>query len=115
MQISASVGGECAVQSLLEKIDEAPVTGLSPAIATTEGKVATEPDLASGWVGALFLGDVAQQVWLPQQLDWHALSLDVLERMHCRAERLAGDAANATKTNIEIIMRLSIDFSYSTS
>jgi len=40
MQVSASVGGECAVQSLLEKTREVLTTGSSPTNATEEGKVA---------------------------------------------------------------------------
>ena len=52
MQMSANVGGECAVQSRLEKNDEIPATGRSPTNATAEGKVAmscwAEADFASG-------------------------------------------------------------------
>ncbi len=39
--MSASGGGECAVQSRLEKIDEVPAVGFIPATATMEGKAAT--------------------------------------------------------------------------
>jgi len=41
MQMSASGGGECAVQSRLEKIDEVPAAGFNAATAATEGKAAT--------------------------------------------------------------------------
>jgi hypothetical protein len=40
MQMSASAGGECAVQSRLEKIGDVAKAGLSLATETTEGKVA---------------------------------------------------------------------------
>jgi len=40
MQMSASGGGECAVQSRLEKTDEFPAAGHSPDKATAKGKVA---------------------------------------------------------------------------
>jgi hypothetical protein len=63
----------------------------------------------------VFFGDVAQQVLFAQQLGWHAFSLGALERIHGRAERLAGDAANAITINIEIMILLSIESSYSTS
>ena len=50
--MSASIGGECPVQSRLEKINDVPAVGVSAESATTEGKVAmlcwSEPDLASG-------------------------------------------------------------------
>jgi hypothetical protein len=38
--MSASVGGECAGQSRLEKIDEDSATEIGPETSTTEGKVA---------------------------------------------------------------------------
>ena len=41
IQMSASIGGECAVQSRLEKINEATAAGLSPATTSTEAKFAT--------------------------------------------------------------------------
>lgn len=39
--MSASGGGECAVQSRLEKINDVSAAGISRATATKEGKVAT--------------------------------------------------------------------------
>jgi hypothetical protein len=52
MQMSASVGGEFALQSRLEKTEAFSATGHNPANATTEGNVAafclSEPDFASG-------------------------------------------------------------------
>jgi len=39
--MSASVGGECAMQSRLEKIDDVTAAGLNPMTTTAEGKVAT--------------------------------------------------------------------------
>ncbi len=38
--MSASVGGECAVQSRLEKTDEFPAAAHTPTNVTAEGKVA---------------------------------------------------------------------------
>ena len=38
--MSASVGGECAVQSRLKKTDEIRSEEINPATPTTEGKVA---------------------------------------------------------------------------
>ncbi len=50
--MSASIGGECAVQSRLDKTDDVPAAGSNPTNATAEGKVAmcccTEADFASG-------------------------------------------------------------------
>ena len=39
--MSASGGGECAVQSRLEKVDEVSAAGPNPMTTTAEGKVAT--------------------------------------------------------------------------
>jgi len=39
--MSVSIGGECAVQSRLEKTDEDSAAEIGPETATAEGKVAT--------------------------------------------------------------------------
>ncbi len=50
-----------------------------------------KPLFASGCAtGAVFFGDVAQQVLLAQQTGWHAFSLGALMRTQGRAERRAG-------------------------
>jgi xanthine/CO dehydrogenase XdhC/CoxF family maturation factor len=120
MQVSASVGGECVVQSLLEKTREVLATGSSPTNATEERKVAmfcwAEADFASGWeIGAVFLGDVAQQVLFAQQADWQAFWFDVLDRMQVRAETHIGPAASAAAITSEIVILLNMQFPYSTS
>jgi len=56
----------------------------------------------------VFFGDVAQQVLFAQQSDWHAFSLGALERMHGRAERVAGAARSAAATATEIMIRFNI-------
>ena len=72
--MSASVGGECATQSRLEKSDNVSAAELDPAIAIAEGTVTmlcwSEPVLASGCVvGAVCFFDVAQHVLFAQQFD----------------------------------------------
>jgi hypothetical protein len=72
--------------------------------------------LASGCeTGAVFFFEVVQQVLFAQQSGRHAFTLEVLERMHCRADRFTGDAANAITTKVEIVILLNIEFWYSTS
>jgi hypothetical protein len=56
----------------------------------------------------VFFDEVAQQVLLAQQFDWHAFSLGVLERMHDRAEILTGAAKSAATTATEIMIRFNI-------
>jgi hypothetical protein len=59
--------------------------------------------------GAVFFGDVAQQVLLAQQLGWQAFSLGALERMHDREARPTGAVKSTAAIAIEIMILLSID------
>jgi len=109
MQVSASRGGECAAESSNGKNDEAIATGVNNANALWEDTATfcwSETDFARGWeTGAVFLGDVAQQVLFAQQAGWHALFIAVSETMQLRAETWNGVAIRATAIAREIVIR----------
>jgi hypothetical protein len=59
--------------------------------------------------GAVFFGDVAQQVLFAQQLGWQAFSLAALERMHDREARPTGAVKSAEAIANEMMILPNID------
>ena len=111
VQSSARRGGDFADNDVTwNRNCPAPVSQLEKgsAAAVKQGALSCwlESAFASGCDGgAVFFGDVAQQVLLAQQCGLHAFSLATFDKIHVRAE--SGVAANgssvATITDIKVL------------
>ena len=116
MQISASGAGECAALFALEKTHDCFVESCcSVATAIVEGKSTmfcwSDPGFASGCTGgAVFFGDVAQQVLFAQHPDSHAFSLATVDIVHAAAGSFIGAimSAIATITAKLILLRITL-------
>jgi len=119
MQMSASGGGECAVDSALKRgrSDSLAGSGVANATATVAGMALmfcwSAPDFAKGCTGDPVRScDISQQALFAQQFDWHACSLEGFEAIQDRAESRSGTAMNnAATSDTEIIILLNIALS----